>query len=328
MPERIDRRAYKAQARELLETAQVSPRRMTALWLGLKAVLSLFNYFGNGTNLIYVFLVVLTLMLSVALDAGFALYCMAIRRGERAEYLTLFDGFAVAGKVILLMLVEWLFIALWSMLFVIPGIIALYRYRFALYNLLENPRLGVMEALSMSKRQTYGFKGQILLLDLSYLGWALLASLPDMLYRSNIQLQVQGIVGASVYWNMQDVFNYVNPDVFGIPWIAWEALMTVWALVVSIYYRAHYQCVELAYFDTAKRASGVGYMEDGGDYQSPYGDNGGGYQSPYGDNGGDYQSPYGDNGGGYQSPYGGDNAGSYSGGYDGNDRNDAYGGEP
>ncbi|MBR0283161.1 MAG: DUF975 family protein [Oscillibacter sp.] len=327
MTERIDRRVYKARVRELLETAQVSPRRMAALWLGLKAILSLLNYIGNGTNILYVFLMVLTLMLSVALDAGFVLYCMTVRRGERAEYLTLFDGFSVAGKVILLTLVEWLFVALWSMLFIIPGIIALYRYRFALYNLLENPELGVMDALSMSKRQTYGLKGQIFLLDLSYLGWGLLAALPDLLYRYNIQVQVQGIVGGSLYWNLQDVLNYVNPDVFGIPWMAWEALSAVWALVVSMYYRAHYQCVELAYFDTAKRASGVGLAPDSDDYQTPY-DGGNNYPAPYDDGGERYQSA--ESVDGYD---GNDRSGSYdgnehSGSYDGNDRSGPYGGEP
>ena len=82
------------------------------------------------------------------------------------------------GKVILLNLVIYCFTLLWSMLFVIPGIVAAYRYRFALYNLYENPGLNVMEALEMSKRQTRGYKGQLFMLDLSYFGWYLLASLP------------------------------------------------------------------------------------------------------------------------------------------------------
>lgn len=277
MTERIDRRAYKARVRTQLETAQVSPRRMVALWLGLRAALSLLTDIGGlGTNLFYVFLVALTLMLSVVLDAGFVLYCMTVRRGERAGYLVLFDGFECAGKVILLVIVEWLFVALWSLLFVIPGLIAAYRYRFALYNLLENPELGVMEALSMSKRQTQGFKGQIFMLDLSYLGWGILASLPELLYRSHIQFQIQGIVGGTLYWNMQDVTRYINPNVLGMPQRAWEVLILVWALVVSLYYRAHYQCVELAYFDTAKQVSGVGEVPvspasgEGDDDRAPY----------------------------------------------------------
>ena len=62
-------------------------------------------------------------------------------------YESLFDAFPFAGKVILLSIVEGVFIFLWSMLFVIPGIIAAYRYSFAMLNLCENPELGVMEAL-------------------------------------------------------------------------------------------------------------------------------------------------------------------------------------
>ena len=258
MTEHIDRGACKARARELLDAAQVSPRKMVALWLGLKALLSLLESIGGGINPFYMFLVVLTAMLSIVLDAGFVLYCMAVRRGERAEYLTLFDGFAFAGEVILLTLVKAVLIGLWSMLFLIPGIVAFYRYRFALYNLLENPDLGVTGAIAMSKRQTQGFKWQIFALDMSYLGWALLAALPDLLYRQNVQMQVYGIVGAADYWNLQDVMKYVSPDVFGVPWMAWQALMIVWGLAVSIYYRANYQCVELDYFDTAKRCSGEG----------------------------------------------------------------------
>ena len=260
--ERIDRGACKARVRELLDSAQVSPRKMVALWLGLRAALSLLNYIGGGINMFYVFLVALTAMLSLVLDAGFILYCMAIRRGERSEYLTLFDGFGFAGKVILLTVVKVVLIALWSMLFIVPGLIASYRYRFALYNLLENPDLTVMQAIDMSKRQTRGFKGQIFALDLSYLGWALLASLPDMVYRQSVQRQVYNIVGASSYWNIQEVMEYVNPNVFGMPWMAWEALMIVWNLVVSMYYLANYECVELDYFDTAKAASGVGEAPD------------------------------------------------------------------
>ena len=71
---------------------------------------------------------------------------------------TLFDGFSIAGKVILLEIVASIFIFLWSLLFIIPGIIAIYRYRFALYNLLENPDLGLLEAINLSKEQTYGYK--------------------------------------------------------------------------------------------------------------------------------------------------------------------------
>ena len=87
---------------------------------------------------------------------------------------TLFYGFSIAGKVILLEIVAGIFIFLWSLLLIIPGIIATYRYRFALYNLLENPDLGILEAINLSKEQTYGYKWQLFVLDLSFLGWLIL----------------------------------------------------------------------------------------------------------------------------------------------------------
>lgn len=63
------------------------------------------------------------------------------------------------------------------LLLVIPGIVAAYRYRFAMLNLCENPEIGVMEALNMSKAQTLGFKWQLFVLDLSFIGWNILVGL-------------------------------------------------------------------------------------------------------------------------------------------------------
>lgn len=315
--ERIDRSACKARVRELLRTAQVSPMKVTAVWLGLRLALSFLSDFGGGMNPFYAFLLVLTFLLTITLDAGFILYCMAIRRGERAEYLTLFDGFAFAGKIILLTLLELIFIGLWSMLFVIPGLVACYRYRFALYNLLENPQISVTDAISMSKLQTRGLKGQLFALDLSYLGWALLSFLPQSVYNQSIQVQVYNIVGASNYWSVQDVMRYINPNVFGMPALAWEFLIAVWAFVVGTQYLAHYRCVELEYFDAAKRFSGVGELPyDNGGYQN-HGDywNGGYQNDGYPDNGG-YQG-----GDGYQNDDYPDNGGCQGGdGY----QNDGY----
>ena len=105
------------------------------------------------------------------------LYHLGVRRGEEMPYATLFDGFGFIGKLILLNIVITLYVFLWSMLFIIPGIIASYRYRFAVYNLCENPDMGVMEAISMSKAQTAGYKGDLFLLDLTFIGWNLLCSL-------------------------------------------------------------------------------------------------------------------------------------------------------
>lgn len=255
--ELIDRKQLKADAKQLLADAQVSPKGMVALYLGLNLILNLLASFSDGAGLLSTFVNILTTLLSLVLGAGFVLYCMAIRRGERAEYLTLFDGFSFVGKIILLNIVMFLFIFLWSLLFAIPGIIAAYRYRFALYNLYENPGIGVMEALDMSKRQTLGYKGQLFLLDLSYLGWSLLGSIPSTVY------------SGAVSWHMAQLgYGYVSGDlagllptdfvVLGLPDWSWTLIVGLWSLAVALFYLAKYQCVELGYFETAKRTSGVG----------------------------------------------------------------------
>ena len=262
MCETVTRKRLKAETRELLGTARVSPRGMTALYLGLAMALSTLDYLAGGGNAVLernpvgIFTYVLTTLLTAVLGAGFSLYCMAVRRGERAECLTLFDGFSFVGKLIALNVVESLLIILWSMLFVIPGIVAAYRYRFALYNLYENPGIGVMEALDMSKRQTWGYKSQIFALDWSYFGWLMLASLPllavlFLLYRLVFQI-VTGPMPALPAEELVD-------QALVLPVWAWSLIASVFSLVVGLFYVPNRECVELGYFEIAKRTSGVGW---------------------------------------------------------------------
>ena len=198
MTKPIDRAAMKAQTRKLLQTAQVSPKGMTALYCICLFLLSLMEALFPGPELVSTFLSILTTLAGWILAAGFALYCMDIRRRERSEYAVLFDGFSFTGKIIALNIVINLFVFLWSMLFVFPGIIAYYRYSFALYNLYEDPEMDIMEALNLSKRQTQGYKMELFKLDLSYMGWILLSILPSLFFTSQAILTL-GFSGMDPY---------------------------------------------------------------------------------------------------------------------------------
>ena len=68
-----------------------------------------------------------------------------------------------------------LFIVLWSFLLVIPGIIKLYEYRMVSYILADDSDLSVMECLRRSKEMMRGHKWNAFVLDLSFIGWHLLA---------------------------------------------------------------------------------------------------------------------------------------------------------
>lgn len=107
-------------------------------------------------------------------SAGFLIFIFNTIRSTNASYGNLLDGFGIAGKVILLNLLEGLLIGLWSLLLVIPGIIAWYRYRIAIYILIDHPEKSVIQCLRESREMMKGHKADLFRLDLSMIGWLIL----------------------------------------------------------------------------------------------------------------------------------------------------------
>ncbi|MGM9651378.1 MAG: DUF975 family protein [Faecousia sp.] len=90
----------------------------------------------------------------------------------------LFKGFSAKfGEYLLLGLMQGIFISLWSLLFVIPGIVKSYSYSMAFYIKCDHPNLRWNDCITASRRLMDGHKGQLFCLDLSFLGWYLLGSL-------------------------------------------------------------------------------------------------------------------------------------------------------
>lgn len=71
----------------------------------------------------------------------------------------------------------WMYIlvALWSLLFVIPGLIKAFSYAMTPYILHENPELSITEAIHRSRMMMRGHKFDLFWLYLSFIGWILLA---------------------------------------------------------------------------------------------------------------------------------------------------------
>ncbi len=76
---------------------------------------------------------------------------------------------------ILVIFMRDLFVGLWTLLFVIPGIIKAYEYRMVPYILAENSDINYRDALAMSKEMMNGEKFNAFLLDLSFIGWEILS---------------------------------------------------------------------------------------------------------------------------------------------------------
>lgn len=89
----------------------------------------------------------------------------------------IFDGFYHFWGAFKITFLVGLFTVLWSLLFVIPGIVKSYSYSMALYIWTENKEMGALEAISKSKEMMYGHKMDYFVLQLSFIGWGLLTAI-------------------------------------------------------------------------------------------------------------------------------------------------------
>ncbi|MGN1154994.1 MAG: DUF975 family protein [Agathobacter sp.] len=79
-------------------------------------------------------------------------------------------------NIVKVMFFRTLYTMLWSLLFVIPGIIKSYEYRMIPYLMAENPNLSKEQAFALSKQMMMGQKWSAFVLDLSFIGWHILSA--------------------------------------------------------------------------------------------------------------------------------------------------------
>ncbi len=203
----MDRSAVKAHAKELIKTS--NPKVLTAslIVMVLGALIALLSgrlvgitgqeaarymqYLQNGdaeaaltviaehtpsagAQLVNLLLEAVTIIVSL----GFEIFLLNTLRGTSPDLGNLLDGFSFWWKVLVMDFVIGLLVFLWSLLLIVPGIIAAYRYSMANYVLITHPDFGIMECIRESKRLTKGWKSTLFVLDLSFIGWALLCIVP------------------------------------------------------------------------------------------------------------------------------------------------------
>lgn len=119
------------------------------------------------------------LVLTGPLSMGLSLVFMKlVRNHPEIELGDVFFSFSQRfSKDLILGLMITVFTLLWSLLFVIPGIIKSYAYSMAYYISLDHPDWGWKECIDESIRITEGHKGELFVLDLSFIGWYIVGSL-------------------------------------------------------------------------------------------------------------------------------------------------------
>jgi len=117
---------------------------------------------------------IIRLFVGASAVLGLNFFNIKLLRFENPDYADLFSRFKYFWKAVGLRLYIDLLVFLWTLLFIIPGIIAAYRYSMATYIMAENPDIGIVEAVNMSKELMNGHKADLFVLELSFFGWCLL----------------------------------------------------------------------------------------------------------------------------------------------------------
>ncbi len=80
-------------------------------------------------------------------------------------------GFGGYGHTFITLFLTDLFLGLWCLLFIIPGIVKSYSYRMVPYIIKDNPELSATEVITKSREMMNGHKWRTFLYDLSFIGW-------------------------------------------------------------------------------------------------------------------------------------------------------------
>ena len=206
MPMELNRRELKAQVRERMRGIRPPFWQVTLIYLLLTdVVITMVDLSGasdlSRPGMLPMFLTFLTSLYTLVMRFGYQLWALRASRGQQPSWGTLFDGFSMAGRVVLMMLFVCLFLVGWTLLLSLPAAalmafvyltfspvlsiliyflavlaIALwsyYRYAMAPYLLMDHPEFSPLTAVRESVNLTRGWKWEFFKLDLSFLGWYL-----------------------------------------------------------------------------------------------------------------------------------------------------------
>lgn len=118
------------------------------------------------------------ILLGGPMHLGLSYFVYEMYHGRSVDVVTLFKPINKdVLKPIVLGAVSTIYIMLWSLLFVIPGIIKMYSYSMIYFIQIENPDMHYEETITKSRMMMRGNKGRLFLLHLSYIGWYILSIL-------------------------------------------------------------------------------------------------------------------------------------------------------
>ena len=155
-------------------------------------------------------MVVLFFVLGGVISLGYSrLNLDFVDRQKAPELGTLFGFFPYWKNAAIAKLLKTLYEFLWSLLFIIPGIIASYSYAMMPYILAEHPEMAPSEAIARSKEMMDGNRWRLFCLHFSFIGWGFLSALT--LGVGNLWLRPYKEAATAAFYRAVSGMEYVQP---------------------------------------------------------------------------------------------------------------------
>lgn len=176
----FERPKFKAEAKDQLKGNWKVPALITLIVFILQGLVSGTQRTVYSTETLYGDSISVTISLIGMIVTGIlslaTIYYYINLKNDKANtsFHTFLDGLNMWLKGMCAQLWQSLWIFLWSLLLIIPGIIKAFAYSQMLYILAENPNMPVRKAMKLSMVMTKGAKGDLFVMGLSFIGWGFL----------------------------------------------------------------------------------------------------------------------------------------------------------
>lgn len=157
---------------------------------------------------------IVTTIIGGAGKLGYAKFNLNLIDRKPAAFSDLFSQFNRLGAGFCMNFLIGLYTFLWTLLFIIPGIVKAYSYSMTPYILAEHPEMTANEAITQSRRIMQGNKGRLFCLELSFIGWKFLLLLPMLIL---IPLIFLGI-GGKILWAILSLSSIFAGSLFLTPY--------------------------------------------------------------------------------------------------------------
>lgn len=165
----------------VVTNATLTERARTSLqnqWGIAIAALVVFGILAISLSLIPIIGGIIWLLVCGPLSIGYARFMLKLIRNESPRIELLFSGMRQFDTGVIAYLLMGVFIFLWTLLLIIPGIMAAYSYAMTFYIISEDTDISATDAISKSKLMMYGHRWRYFCLGMRLLGWLILGIIP------------------------------------------------------------------------------------------------------------------------------------------------------